>query len=109
MSYTNIFLAFILTLIAGLSTGIGGLFVLIFRKTNPTLKILIHFYLTRIKCHFEQNVVVMITPQVSSEQKDHLGLIFVGIFLELFVFPPYHSKYSPIVRWLSKHNRNFCW
>ncbi len=37
MSYTNIFLAFILTLIAGLSTGIGGLFVLIFRKTNPKL------------------------------------------------------------------------
>lgn len=37
MGYNNIFLAFILTLIAGLSTGIGGLFVLLFRKTNAKL------------------------------------------------------------------------
>ena len=37
MQYTNIMLAFFLTLLAGLSTGIGGLFVLLFRKTNAKL------------------------------------------------------------------------
>ncbi|MGF7057971.1 zinc transporter ZupT [Brassicibacter mesophilus] len=65
MEISNFVLPFLLTLFAGLSTGIGGLFVLLFRKTNAKLM--------SIALGFSAGVMIYVSfVEIFNEARQHL-------------------------------------
>jgi ZIP family zinc transporter len=83
MGFDNLILALVLSLFAGLSTGLGGLFVLLFRKTNVK-------YLS-VALGFSAGVMVYISfVEILSQAKEHLvrsmgektggWLVFIAFF-----------------------------